>query len=70
MLTDTEARFARSLSAKQVAAHNDVLTAAGPRYVAGDGEIQVLDYMAAKFAEYGLSVIRGIFRPWPSSRNR
>lgn len=56
MLTTTEEQFARSLSAKKVQEHNEFLTEAGPRYVAGAGEGQVTDYLANHLADYGLEV--------------
>jgi hypothetical protein len=56
VLSDTEARFARDLSALEVAKHNEFLTGAGPRYVAAAGEEKVMHYMAERFAEYGLEV--------------
>jgi aminopeptidase YwaD len=57
MLTDREAQLARSISAKEVAAHNDFLSSVGPRYVAAEGEVRVMNYMADKFAQYGLDVV-------------
>lgn len=56
MLTDIETKFAHSFSAKEVTKHNEFLTSVGPRYVAAEGEIKVMDYMAEKFAEYGMEV--------------
>ena len=62
MLTDLETRFAHSLSAKEAAKHNDFLASVGPRYVATEGEVKVADYVAGKFAEYGLEVTRDEFK--------